>query len=88
MSGQTTIPYGECVQTELLADGKPVDWWPKDKCIQVGGNSWEFLAALGKNGAPERLDPNKSYAIHAWWPQKPDTASTRFPFDLNGPKTP
>ncbi len=86
VSGRSNLPNGECLKTELLANKKVVDWWPRDTCIEIDSYQWEMLAALGHNGAPERLDPNAEYEIHAWWPKNPAAVSTRFPFDLNGPK--
>lgn len=86
VSGRSTLPDGECVKTELTADRKAVPWWPKDICVVVDAHQWEMLAALGHNGAPERLEPDIEYEIHAWWPKNPAATSTRFPFDLNGPK--
>jgi hypothetical protein len=86
VSGRSTLPEGECVKTELLANGKTVDWWPRDVCVAVDTGHWEMLAGLGRKGAPERLETGVAYEIHAWWPKNPDQISTRFPFDLNGPK--
>ena len=86
VSGRSNLPNGECVKTELLANKKVVEWWPRDTCIEIDSYQWEMLAALGHNGSPERLDPNVEYEIHAWWPKNPAAVSTRFPFDLNGPK--
>ncbi len=86
VSGRSTLPDGACIKTELLIDGKAADWWPKDVCVTVDAGQWEILAGLGRKGAPERLEPGKEYEIHAWWPEDPNQVSTRFPFDLNGPK--
>ncbi len=85
VAGRSTLPDGECVQTELLADQKVVEWWPKDVCVEIATNRWEFLAALGRQGAPERLEPNVAYEVHAWNPKAPSKTSTRFPFQINGP---
>jgi hypothetical protein len=88
VSGRSTLPNGECVQTELLVDQQPASWWPRNVCIQIDSGQWEILVALGMNGAPAQLDPNAAYLIHAWWPTHPDTTFTRFPFDLKGPASP
>jgi hypothetical protein len=84
VAGRSTLPDGECVQTELLADEKVLEWWPREVCVEIASRRWEILAALGRQGAPERLDPNAAYEIHAWNPKAPTNTSTRFPFDLNG----
>lgn len=85
VQGSSTLPNGECVQTELLADQQPVAWWPRDTCIQIDGGQWEILAALGKNGAPEMLNPSSHYAIQAWWAKQPAQTATRLPFTPNNP---
>ena len=86
VAGRSTLPDGACVQTELFVDKKVAEWWPRDVCVEIAANRWEFLAALGRQGAPERLEPDVAYEIHAWYPKNPSEISTRFPFDLNGPK--
>lgn len=85
LNGRSTLPDGECIMTELLEDQTVLEWWPRDVCVEIANGRWEFLAALGRGGAPERLDSNVEYEIHAWWPEQPDVVNTRFPFDLSGP---
>lgn len=85
-SGRSTLPNGECIKTELLEDGQKANWWPVDACVTVDLGQWEMLVGLGRSGAPDRLDPGKSYELHAWWPKNPEQVTTRFPFDLTGPK--
>jgi hypothetical protein len=86
VAGRSSLPNGECIKTELLANQEAVKWWPRDVCVEIDLHQWEILAALGRNGAPERLDPNLKYKIHVWWPKDPAAISTEYPFDLNGPK--
>ncbi len=86
LSGRSTLPNGECIKTELLEDGKKANWWPADTCVTVDTGNWEMLVGLGREGAPEHLDPKNNYEIHAWWPKNPEKVTTRFPFDLTGPK--
>jgi hypothetical protein len=88
VSGRSTLPDGACVKTELLEDQKVLEWWPRDVCVEIANGKWEFLAALGRDGAPERLNPDVEYQIHAFWPDQPDKVDTRFPFDLSGPPAP
>jgi hypothetical protein len=85
IAGRSTIPGGECIRTELLADGKTVDWWPGDVCIEAGAGQWEMLVGLGRDGAPDQLAEGVQYEVHAWWPAQPEKVTTRFPFDLDGP---
>lgn len=83
VTGHSTLPDGACVQTELLADQKVAEWWPREVCVEIDANQWEILAALGREGAPGRLDPKVAYQIHAWNPQDPSGTSTRFPFTVD-----
>lgn len=85
ITGRSTLPDGECLQTELLENQTVLEWWPRDVCVEIANGRWEFLAALGRDKAPERLDAGVEYEIHAWWPEQPETVSARFPFDLSGP---
>jgi hypothetical protein len=86
VTGRSTLSDGECVQTELTANQKVVQWWPRDVCVEINANKWEILAALGNKGAPKQLEPNVDYEIHAWNPKDPSATSARFPFHLNGSK--
>lgn len=86
ISGHSNLPSGECIKTNLLADQKAVDWWPRDVCIQPDAGQWEMLVSLGRNGAPAQLDSKASYELQAWWPKQEKETQTRFPFDLQGPK--
>lgn len=85
VQGHSTLADGECVKTELLDAQQPVAWWPKDVCVEVDAGQWELLAALGKDGAPETLNPAGHYTVHAWWPKQPQQSSTNFSIDLAGP---
>lgn len=83
--GTTSLADGECIQTELLADDQPTAWWPLDLCIQVETGLWEILVSLGRRGAPQKLDEEIHYQIHAWWPKAAQETSIFFPFDLGRP---
>ena len=88
VTGQGTLPAGECIQTELRVNGEAASWWPADVCIQPDAGRWEILVPLGRNGAPADLSKDSQYEIRAWWPDQPEEVVSRFPFDLTGPKTP
>lgn len=88
VSGTATIAEDDCVLTELLENGQPVGWWPKDICVQVGVGRWELLAALGRDSAPDQLDSTAQYAVRAWARAQPDATSIEFPFDLEAPPQP
>ena len=85
LSGRSTLADGECVQTRLLENQTDLEWWPRDVCVEIANGRWEFLTALGRNGAPQQLETGAEYEIYAWWPQEPEVVNTRFPFDLSGP---
>ena len=86
--GRSTLPDGECVQSELFAGQEVLDWWPRDVCVEISASQWEILVPLGRGGAPQQLDPAAAYEVHAWWPEQPEEVTTRFPFDLSGPPAP
>jgi hypothetical protein len=86
VSGRSTLPDGECVKTELRIDKEKAGWWPQDICVAVDTGQWEMLVGLGSKSAPDQLEPGKDYEIHAWWPKNPEQVTTRFPFNLDGPK--
>lgn len=88
VSGAGSIAEGDCVFTELLENGQPVEWWPKDICVQIAEGRWELLAALGRDGAPDQLYPTAQYAVRAWSRAQPDATSIQFPFDIEGPPQP
>lgn len=80
--GESHLPAGECVQTDLQINGDTAQWWPRDVCIQPDGGLWELLVALGKNGAPDQLAADSHCTLRAWWPGQPQTVQANFPFTL------
>jgi len=83
--GETSLPDGSCIRTELLADHQVEAWWPADICVETASGKWEFLVPLGRHGAPSELDKEIMYEIHAWLPEDSQITSVYFPFDLSGP---
>ena len=88
VSGSASIAEDDCVQTQLLENEQPVEWWPEEICVQAGDGRWELLTALGRDGAPEQLDPTAQYAVRAWSRSQPEATTIQFPFDLEGPPRP
>jgi hypothetical protein len=81
ITGRSSMPEGKCLKTELLINRQSAGWWPRDVCIEMDETGqWELLVALGRNGAPAQMQPGLEYELHAWWPEKPDLVTTRFPF--------
>jgi hypothetical protein len=87
VSGQSALPEGTCILTELRAEGQAQNWWPADACATVQQGEWQITVALGQGGAPAELDRSSMYEVLAW-PQGQPSTRLGFPFDLAGPPTP
>jgi hypothetical protein len=85
--GQSTLPDGTCLGSELWADGEPEAWWPGDVCVPVEHGTWQMVVRLGMNGTPEQLDPAAQYMLRAFQQNGPDIVAV-FAFDLSGPPAP
>jgi len=79
--GQSTLPDGTCLGTELWADGALQTWWPVDACAAIRQGAWELVVPLG---AGQVLEPGVQYMVRAYQPGGPSIVAT-FPFDLDGP---
>ena len=89
INGSAILAEGGCIQTELLENGQPVAWWPKDTCIQPDTRgTWQMVAPLGRKGAPPTLDSQSEYEIHARWPDHSEAVQTHFPLDIQPPPKP
>jgi hypothetical protein len=87
-SGQSSLPGGSCLQTQLLANGEPETWWPDEACATVDADgAWQIAVELGAADAPTRLDPTLDYVLRAWCPDNP-SSPVQFWFDLAGPPAP
>ena len=65
--GRSTLPQGTWIETQLLADGEPVPWWPTSFWVAVREDGrWGISVYLGKQTAADELDPSSSYALRAW----------------------
>ena len=84
--GQSTLPDGTCLGTELWADGELQTWWPTESCALVQESAWELSVKFGEGLAPETLDPTTQYMLRTFLPGGPDIVSV-FPFDIAGPPT-
>lgn len=82
--GRTTLPNNACIQTQLLADGKPVDWWPVDECASLWRGHWRMIAPLYAKGAPGKLTPGVTYTLRAWQRDAPATEAVKEFADLAG----
>jgi hypothetical protein len=87
-SGQSSLPEGGCLHTQLLADGEPETWWPDGACATVDADgAWQIAVELSAADAPTRLDPTLDYVLRAWCPDNP-SSPVQFWFDLAGPPVP
>jgi hypothetical protein len=85
--GQSTLPDGTCLGSELWASGRLQAWWPGDVCVPVQDGAWQMSVQLGSGGAPAELDPSAQYMLRVYQQYGPDIVSV-FAFDLAGPPAP
>jgi len=87
-SGQSSLPAGSCLHSQLLADGEPETWWPDEACATVDADgAWQIAVELSAADAPTRLDPTLDYVLRSWCPDNP-SSPVQFWFDLAGPPVP
>ncbi|MBN1310425.1 MAG: hypothetical protein JXB30_03325 [Anaerolineae bacterium] len=86
-TGETTLPDGTCIQTQLLADDSPVTWWPLETCVEAHNGAWEISVPFGVNDAPGEMDSSAQYVLHVWAQDAPSSTAW-FSFDLSGPPIP
>ena len=83
--GQTTLPDGACLLTQLSADDTPETWWPADVCAVVQSGQWHIRVQLGHNEAPQELSREKQYVLRVWERGSPSIEAEPFWFDISGP---
>lgn len=76
-SGRTTLPNNSCIQTQLLANGEPVSWWPVDQCASLWRGRWKMIAPLYAKNAPGKLTPGVTYTLRAWQRDAPATEAVK-----------
>jgi hypothetical protein len=86
--GQSTLPDGTCLHTELSADDTPLAWWPTDACVEVAGGIWQIRVPLDEAGAPPELSDEQEYVLHVWERDNPALAAAPFWFDVSAPPAP
>ena len=85
LSGNTSLPEGNCVYTQLVQNNTAVEWWPVGKCFPVAPPDWAFSIPLAVEGAPQTLEPDVDYCIRVWWPGAPSITLAEYHFDLSEP---
>lgn len=84
--GESALPDGTCILTQLCEDDAPLAWWPADQCALVKDGRWEIQVRLSEaEGAPEELSETARYILRAWQRDDPAVEAQYFPFDLQGP---
>jgi len=82
--GRGDLPADACIQSQLFVNDQPLEWWPKDDCGVLNGESWQIEVPLNKDGAPIALDATDFYKLHVWLKGQPQVDDW-FYFDLAGP---
>ncbi|MCL6431136.1 MAG: hypothetical protein K6V36_09795 [Anaerolineae bacterium] len=82
--GESDLPAGACVSTELWADGTLQSWWPLDACASIEEGAWELVVPVPES---EALRSGVRYMLRAFEKGGPNIVAT-FPFDLDPPPTP
>lgn len=82
--GQSTLPNGTCLASELWADGELQAWWPGETCVTVQKGAWQMTVRLGSDEVPAELDPSAQYMLRVYQQNGPNIVAV-FAFDLAGP---
>lgn len=85
--GQSTLPDGTCLGSELWAGGELQPWWPGEVCVPVEAGTWQIVVPLGAGEVPAELDRSAQYMIRVFQQNGPNIVSV-FALDLAGPPTP
>ena len=83
--GQSTLPDGACLVSQLDADGMPETWWPADACAVIERRQWHIRVQLGNHEVPQELSMEKQYVLRVWERGNPSIEAEPFWFDLSGP---
>ena len=64
--GNSSLPDGTCLQTQLLIDGEPLSGWPADTCATVQDGTWLIRVPLGEGYGTAGLFLNEGYKLNVW----------------------
>ena len=81
--GKSTLPVKSCINTQLMADGIPLPWWPGDTCTDRQLHQWVLKVPLEDN----KLQADAQYVLNAYQHDDQSVTAT-FAFDLSGPPMP
>ncbi len=82
--GETKLPDGTPLTSQLYENGQAVPWWPAVLPIITNNGTWEARVTLGINGAPAKLAVGPQYLFKIWQVTDPSVQGL-FSFDLVGP---
>jgi len=86
--GQSSLPDGKRLQTQLSADEAPVTWWPAEATAEVEAGQWQIRVPLGEEDAPQTLSEDELYVLHVWEQGNRAIKAQPFVFDVSGPPAP
>jgi hypothetical protein len=69
VSGTAALPDGTKLRSQLWKSSQPIQWWPKDKDIEVVDGQWEILVPFDINGVPDELA--YPYTFEVWIKDSP-----------------
>lgn len=78
--GQSTLPEGTCLGSELWAGGELQSWWPGETCIPVENGTWQMVVRLGSGEVPSALDLSARHMLRVFQQNGPDIVAV-FAFD-------
>ncbi len=82
--GQSTLPDGTCLGSELWAGGELQAWWPGETCVPVQDGTWKMVVWMGRDQVPPELDPSVQYMLRVFQQNGPDVVAV-FALDLGEP---
>jgi hypothetical protein len=85
--GESALPDGTCLQTQLYVEDEPLPWWPKETCVTVQDGMWQISVSLEESGAPYERPLEGGYTLVAWQKDR-RIASAVFWIEYSGPPTP
>jgi major membrane immunogen (membrane-anchored lipoprotein) len=85
--GQSTLPDGTYLQTQLFEDDEPAAWWPTDRHIQVQDGEWQItvsLTGLSEDVTKLHTGSEAEFLFKVWEKDEPTVVGFEY-FDLMGP---
>ncbi len=78
LQGSTIAISGTCIQTQLLVDDAPADWWPTNRCASTTKDGrWRLNVPLYGDDVPQPLPTDVTYVAEAWLEGEREEAASR-----------